>query len=218
MRQINYIVIHCTAGSQSQTTESIKAHWRKLGWKKFGYHHLINEDGTIENITPISEVSNGVAGYNSTSIHISYKGGVKDGKPFDNRTEAQKKSIENLVKEYRLKFPKAKVVGHRDFSPDKNRDGVVSPNEWLKSCPSFSVSEWLKQIGLIPNAKPLKIVKTVRSNGSNVNVRKEPNTTSEVIFSAPIGTSFIQLKVVDNWAYGSINEKIIGWVRNDFLK
>ncbi len=43
-------------------------------------------------------------------------------------------------------FPDAKILGHRDVSEDKNRDGIISPNEWMKACPSFSVNEWLKEI------------------------------------------------------------------------
>ncbi len=218
MRAIKYIIIHCTAGPKNQTTDSIKAHWKSLGWKRFGYHHLIAEDGKIENITPIEEPSNGVAGYNASSIHISYKGGVKDGKPYDSRTDAQKASIEMLVRKYHEMFPDAKILGHRDFSPDKNRDGIVSPNEWMKACPSFSVSEWLKSIQLDPNATPPVVRKTIISKGGVVNVRKENNTTSAVVYQCAPGTAFIVKEVKDGWSFGTISDKIKGWIRNDFIQ
>lgn len=52
MREIRFIVIHCTAGNQDQKTTDIKAYWaNKLGWKSYGYHYLINKDGSIENLT-----------------------------------------------------------------------------------------------------------------------------------------------------------------------
>ena len=38
-------------------------------------------------------------------------------------------------------YPKAKVMGHREFSPDKNGDGEIEPQEWIKACPSFDVLE-----------------------------------------------------------------------------
>ena len=47
MRTIEYIVIHCTAGPQDQSTESIKKYWKSgLGWKNVGYHILVSKDGT----------------------------------------------------------------------------------------------------------------------------------------------------------------------------
>lgn len=163
MREINYIVLHCTASPQTQTVEAIKEYWANvLGWKTPGYHHLISADGKDHNLVPIEKPSNGVAGHNAKSIHISYIGGVevvksKDkagkvinvlGRPLDNRTPEQHKTMLALVEKYHKQFPKAKIVGHRDFSPDKNRDGIIQPSEWMKTCPSFSVAEWLKCVGI----------------------------------------------------------------------
>jgi len=149
MRQIDYIVIHCTAGPQDQTTEAIKNYWKSKGWKKVGYHKLIGADGVYETLAEDSQTTNGVKDHNSNIINICYKGGVKDGKPFDTRTDAQKTTLLQLVQIYRKKYPSAIIQGHRDFSPDKNRDGFVQPNEWYKACPSFSVSGWLTENGIL---------------------------------------------------------------------
>jgi N-acetylmuramoyl-L-alanine amidase len=162
MREIKYIVLHCTAGPQNQSVEVIQAYWKSLGWKSPGYHHLIQSDGTDAQLLAIEKPSNGVKGFNSHSIHISYIGGVEViktvnssgrpvhvlGKAVDNRTPEQIQTQIRLVKKYKAMFPKAKILGHRDFSPDKNRDGIIQPNEWMKTCPSFSVAEWLRCTGL----------------------------------------------------------------------
>lgn len=146
MRVINNIVLHCTAGSSTQSTQSIKQYWaNKLGWKSYGYHYLINHDGTIEQLTDIKNPTNGVAGFNRTSIHVCYKGGM-NGK--DTRTPQQKEAMYKIVKELKEKFPKARILGHRDFSKDLDGDGVIEPHEWVKLCPCFSVSAWLKEVGL----------------------------------------------------------------------
>jgi N-acetylmuramoyl-L-alanine amidase len=87
--------------------------------------------------------TNGVKGYNHNSIHICYKGGF-DGK--DTRTKEQKETLINLVKQYKKKYPTAVVLGHRDLSPDLNKDGKITPNEWVKICPCFSVTEEYKNI------------------------------------------------------------------------
>ena len=127
MRNINYIAIHCTATQPETSIQSIQNYWKSnLGWKNPGYHYIIDRFGNVVNLLPIELVSNGVQGYNSQTINISYVGGIdKSGKPKDTLTEAQKQSILKLLKELRVKFPKAKIQGHRDFPNVK------------KACPSF---------------------------------------------------------------------------------
>ena len=131
MRNINYIAIHCTATQPEASIASIQNYWKNnLGWKNPGYHFIIDRFGNVVNLLPIELVSNGVQGYNSQTINISYVGGIdKSGKPKDTRTEAQKQSILKLLKELRVKFPKAKIQGHRDFPNVK------------KACPSFDAKK-----------------------------------------------------------------------------
>ena len=131
MRNINYIAIHCTATQPEASIASIQNYWKNnLGWKNPGYHYIIDRFGNVVNLLPIELVSNGVQGYNSQTINISYVGGIdKSGKPKDTRTEAQKQSILKLLKELRVKFPKAKIQGHRDFPNVK------------KACPSFDAKK-----------------------------------------------------------------------------
>lgn len=139
MRDIKYIICHCTAGKAQQKTSDIISYWKtKLGWRKYGYHWLIAEDGSAEHLTPDDEISNGVSGYNLNSINICYKGGW-DGT--DTRTDAQKKKMRELVTNYKVRFPKAKIVGHRDLSDDLNKDGKITPNEWVKICPCFNAQK-----------------------------------------------------------------------------
>ncbi len=147
MRNIKYIVLHCTAGPQTQTVETIlHFHHKVLGWRNPGYHYIIRPDGSYVNTHPIEKIANGVAGHNANSIHISYIGGVgANGKGLDNRTVAQKNTQLELVKELKAKFPTAKILGHRDLSPDLNGDGIIQPWEWTKECPSFDVAAWLKE-------------------------------------------------------------------------
>jgi N-acetylmuramoyl-L-alanine amidase len=138
MRTINNIVLHCTATPQTTTIQSIQRHWKEVnGWKSPGYHWIIKPDGEAVSLWPIEKPSNGVAGHNSDSIHISYIGGVdKNLKPVDNRTNEQKQTQIRLIKELKAKFPNARVLGHTDF-PNVHKD-----------CPSFNVAEWLECVGL----------------------------------------------------------------------
>ena len=136
MRKIKYIAVHCTATPQTTSIDSIKNYWKtNLGWKMPGYHFIIKPDGEAVSLLSVDEVSNGVKGFNSQTINISYIGGVdKLGKPIDNRTEAQKAILLKLLKEFRAKFPNAIIQGHRDFPNVK------------KACPSFNAKKEYENI------------------------------------------------------------------------
>jgi len=153
MREIKHIVIHCTATPQSATVASIQRYWREvLGWKAPGYHQCIAANGTISRLAIEEQVCNGVAGFNKNSLHVSYIGGVDaNGKPIDNRTDAQKETLLYIVKRWAAKYPAAKIMGHRDFSRDLNRDVIIQPSEWAKACPSFDVKSRCEEVGLKHN-------------------------------------------------------------------
>ena len=128
MRNIKYLVVHCTATPQSTTIQQIENYWKNvLNWKNKGYHFIIEPNGKINNITPIESVANGVKNHNHNSIHISYIGGIdRNSKPLDNRTPDQKSSLAHILRQLLGKFPDATILGHRDFK------GVD------KACPCFN--------------------------------------------------------------------------------
>ena len=130
MRNIKYLVVHCTATPQATTVESIQRYWReRLGWKANGYHKIVKANGEVITLAQDDAVCNGVAGYNSASLHISYIGGVDSrGNPLDNRTQGQKDAISQVLYAWREKYHNAIIQGHRDFL----KRGV----NW-KECPSF---------------------------------------------------------------------------------
>ena len=135
LRNIKYIVVHCTATPPTATLESIKRYWKEQrGWDIPGYHYLIQRQGTLIQLLDESKNSNGVYAHNSNCINIAYIGGVdKDGKSQDNRSDAQKHSMFDLIVSLTEKYPQAEVLGHRDF-PDVH-----------KACPSFDVKQWLSE-------------------------------------------------------------------------
>ena len=132
MRNIKYIVIHCTATQPETTLESIQRYWKEQRqWTTPGYHYIIKTDGTIIRLLEETKNSNGVYQHNSECINISYIGGIdKAGKPKDTRTKKQEKAMFNKIVEIMARYPQAKVLGHRDFPGVK------------KACPSFDVRTW----------------------------------------------------------------------------
>ena len=79
--------------------------------------------------------------YNTPSIGVAYEGGLDaSGRAADTRTDAQKQSLETLLRFLLLTYPGAKICGHRDLSPDLNHNGTIEPCEYIKQCPCFCVS------------------------------------------------------------------------------
>lgn len=138
MRNIQYIAVHCTAGSQKMTIKDLEREFKRKGWKAPGYHYVITADGKIHQMLETESISNGVKGYNSVTINVAYTGGIDtNGKPIDNRTDEQKQSLLKLLRLLRERFPAAIIQGHRDFSKDVNGNGKIDPWERIKECPCF---------------------------------------------------------------------------------
>lgn len=147
----DYLIIHCAATKSNMDVgvKEIREWHIKRGFNDIGYHYVIRRNGEVEKGRNELEVGAHVAGYNSISVGVSLVGGVGgDGKAENNFTPEQFKSLKTLILELKKRYPNAKIVGHRDLSPDKNHDGKITPDEWLKECPSFSVADWLAKVGI----------------------------------------------------------------------
>lgn len=138
MRAIKHIVIHCSAsknGDASVNRDVIDRWHREKGWNGIGYHHVIEVDGFVSTGRLESEIGAHVAGENASSIGICMVG-------TDKFSLAQWESLRGLCMMLEARYPTASFWGHRDFSPDKDGDGVIEMEEWFKTCPGFDVSEW----------------------------------------------------------------------------
>lgn len=147
MRKIERIFVHCTASSQAATEATLRAEFRRKGWKNPGYHYVIFPEGRIVQLLDESGVANGVKGYNQTAIHVAYVGGIDtQGKAVDNRTNMQRAQLRMLLRQIHKRYPQARILGHRDISPDKNRNGKVDRWERIKECPCFDAITEYKDI------------------------------------------------------------------------
>ena len=79
-----------------------------------------------------------IVGFNAKTIGICMIGTSQ-------YSAAQWKALDNLVAGLQKEYPAAKVLGHRDLSPDLNGNGVIEPDEWTKTCPGFDVKKWLTE-------------------------------------------------------------------------
>ena len=139
MRKITEIIVHCSATPPEMdigVAEIRKWHTDPPaeggnGWSDIGYHYVIRRSGSVQRGRPLERVGAHAkeGGHNQNSIGVCFVGGVdKGGKPDCNYTQWQWRSVEILIEDLLLRFPEAKVLGHRDVSS--------------KSCPCFDVAAW----------------------------------------------------------------------------
>jgi N-acetylmuramoyl-L-alanine amidase len=146
IKHVEFLVVHCSATPASRDIgrAELDVMHRQRGFNGIGYHFVVRRNGDVEIGRPSDQPGAHVEGFNSRSLGICMVGGVKpDGKTAEaNFTEAQYDTLRKLLDKLLASHPDAKVLGHRDLSPDKNKDRKISPNEWLKECPTFDAGEW----------------------------------------------------------------------------
>ena len=143
-REVNLIVVHCSATRVDRdiTARDIDSFHRVRGFSSWGYHYYVRKDGSIEKMRDESEPGAHAYGHNRDSIGLCYEGGLDvNGRPADTRTAAQKRTLVALLRSLRADYPGARIVGHRDLSPDVNGNGRVDKWERTKECPCFDAAE-----------------------------------------------------------------------------
>ncbi|MBK1968392.1 N-acetylmuramoyl-L-alanine amidase [Brevundimonas diminuta] len=140
-----YLVVHCSAtraAADIGAAEIRKWHLQQ-NWRDIGYHYVIRRDGTVETGRPLMEPGAHVQGHNHHSVGICMVGGLDPkGRAENNFTAEQFASLTELLNDLKVRWPDAEVLGHRDLSPDRNNDGKITRNEWVKECPCFDVKPW----------------------------------------------------------------------------
>ncbi len=130
----NKIIIHCSATPEGKNfkAKDIRSWHQERGFKDIGYHYVILLDGTIEKGREENIQGAHCQFQNIDTLAICYIGGLdKNQKAKDTRTDAQKKSLKELVTKLQNKYniSNLNVHGHNEFAQ--------------KDCPCFNVrKEW----------------------------------------------------------------------------
>jgi N-acetylmuramoyl-L-alanine amidase len=136
-KRTDHFVIHCSAtrAIQDVGVREIRQWHRAQGWSDIGYHYVIRRSGKLERGRAEDSIGIHVKGHNHDSIGICLVGGLnnKTFKPENNYTPQQWDTLRKLLTGLLKKYPKAKVLGHRDFA------GVQ------KACPCFPAKTWARQ-------------------------------------------------------------------------
>lgn len=168
-QQVENITWHCSAGFgniygiQDWWRNGLK--WKSKGYSividLYGVIWYLKSNNlehgytTNPDLFDINLITNGVKGYNSKMISACTIGGVEkmivNGKTVfkakDTRNIAQiaaqhkvnKFLIEKLKENGKDITKNLGIVGHRDYSIDNNKNGVIESYERIKECPSYDV-------------------------------------------------------------------------------
>lgn len=150
------IVVHCSATRPQLDIgrREIREWHIAKGWADIGYAAVIRRNGLVEFGRHFDDIGAHVMGHNSTSVGVCLVGGLyPDGSEavddFVNLyTAEQGHALAELLTLLEAAYPSATILGHRDLSPDKDHDGKIEPQEWLKSCPGFDVHNFCISRGL----------------------------------------------------------------------
>jgi N-acetyl-anhydromuramyl-L-alanine amidase AmpD len=174
----DFLVVHVSATRPSQdygAVEIDRMH-RAKGWAGIGYHFVIRRNGKVETGRAVNQVGAHVEGWNSISLGICMIGGISEaGQPEDNATQAQKLALQQLLRMLAERYPHARILGHRDLSPDKDHDGVIEPHEHIKACPCFDAIPWAHDAGL-PAASIRGVWDTAAPPAETLNPPDQRNT------------------------------------------
>lgn len=124
MREINKIIIHCSATPNDRDVSADQInHWHKQrGWSGIGYHYVIRRRGTVEAGRPVKTIGAHCLGQNRASIGICLIGNDKFS---TDQYDSLKFLIKRLSSIYSLST--ADIYGHYEFT-DK------------KTCPNIDMS------------------------------------------------------------------------------
>lgn len=130
MREINLIVVHCSAtrADRDFTENDLEVCHRHRGFNGAGYHFYIRKNGDIKNTRPLEKPGAHALGYNAHSIGICYEGGLDVRyRPADTRTEWQKHSLRVLIRTLLMDYPGCPGVRTPGFESRPQRRRTHQP-------------------------------------------------------------------------------------------
>lgn len=123
--EIKFLIVHCSDTNSRSVTNASHIHEMHIsfGWDGIGYHKIIGRTGLIENGRPEYWVGAHAYEFNKKSLGVCLIGK-------DKFTKIQFMSLYKVLKKWKLQYPNAKIIGHKDT------------NNTTKTCPNFDVNLW----------------------------------------------------------------------------
>ena len=107
----NYVVLH-HAAAKACSPYQVDSWHKANGWSGIGYHYFVRKDGTIYRGRPEWATGAHAQGKNHESIGICAEGNYDEEYVMP---DAQKDSIQELLRDIKLRYPNTTVKGHRNI-------------------------------------------------------------------------------------------------------
>ena len=136
LKSVKLLIVHCVANKCNRpfSVENLIA----CGKAKYGqcsYHYCVRRNGDVIPLLPENVQGVHARHYNHCSLGIVYEGGLDEkGRSCDTRTEAQKHSLYELLKELTAEYPDARILGHCELP------------HVAKACPCYLPSKEYSQL------------------------------------------------------------------------
>ncbi|NMP58621.1 N-acetylmuramoyl-L-alanine amidase [Enterococcus mundtii] len=182
-----------------------------LGWGTGGYHEIILRDGTVQWCYFDEDVTNGVAGHNTPTYHICLVGN-------GNFTEQQEQAFYDRARAAmeRFNLTYLNVLGHNEFTNNATEcpgtdmnvvRNILAGGDGNVTEPEYIIQDWNKEMVVAADV---------------LNVRKNPNTQSEILRQLTRGQVFQSDRVTLNGEVisGSANWFEVdgnGWVARSLI-
>lgn len=138
--EVREVVLHCAATRPdwmaNQTIAAKVAEIRRWhvarGWRREGYHWMIDRDGQIMAGRPETEIGAHVREANRGTIGVCLFGGhgsSENDQFHDNFTRAQDRAVRDLIDRIESRARIQRISGHNEYA--------------AKACPGFNVPRWL---------------------------------------------------------------------------
>jgi N-acetylmuramoyl-L-alanine amidase len=125
--RIDLIVVHHSASHPETTVEEITKWHLERGFSQIGYHSIITNEGIIHHGRPESLIPASVKDHNRGTLAVCLTGNFERDIP----TPYQLIGLQLQIQEWKMKFPNAKVVGHRQLG--------------ATLCPGQNLYNWLQE-------------------------------------------------------------------------
>lgn len=133
-RPVNLLVIHHSVSPNETTVAEIRRWHLEKGWADIGYHWVIDGSGVLVPGRALKQPGAHVAGHNTHSFGLCVTGdNTVEGRKW---TAQQAMTLATFLGWFRVFFPLAEVVGHRDLHGAKTL------------CPGVDIRAWMRERGL----------------------------------------------------------------------
>lgn len=121
LTKVIYLIVHHAEASIFSPAQVNDCHKNERNWNCAGYNFYVRKDGTVYEMRGFNQGAQ-TLGYNEISLGICLEGNFER----ESISSTQYSALISLLNTLKVKFPNAKIVGHRDLNktacPGKNID------------------------------------------------------------------------------------------------